>query len=139
MQRCTSDEYAALHRLAPAPARDVGDAAGACAAAARAPLAVITALAQRDCGGGAAPVANIIAALLPPHERASAVAVHHPDSVLWTVELGAEGDDDDDDAHADAQQAAPLVAVLIPDDMAAALAEQSSSGSSEGDSDDDAE
>ena len=127
--RCTANEYAAVHALAPALVHDAS--ASEAPAARRVDIPVCELRAAADCEDGPVPLEEALARHGCGPDRTPAVAIHHPDAVVWQVETAQE-----EAAAADATAHVPLVAALIPDEMAGGDSESSSSSSSSSSSDD---
>ena len=123
VQRATTEEYAVQHALAsPLPADALADSP---AKAERVAVAVCELRAAQDCAEGPVPLEEALMRRGCGPGDATAIALHHPDTVIWQVETADGSDDEGTDAFK------PLVAALIPDSMACDDDEnESASGSS---------
>ena len=122
VDRATAAEYAAVHKLA-LPSLDREQAA---APACRHMLIPVCELrSASDCAEGPAKLEDVLEARGCGPALTPAVALHHPDAVLWQVEAA---DEDAAAATAGDAEAPTLVAALIPDEL---VGSESESGSDE--------
>ena len=126
VQRATTEEYAVQHALAAPLPPDV--LAGAPAKAERVSVAVCELRAAQDCADGPVPLEEALTGRGCGPADKTAIAVHHPDAVIWQVETA-------DGSEEEATEAAfkPLVAALIPDSMACVESSDDESESSSSD------
>jgi hypothetical protein len=128
VQRATAEEYAVQHALA-TPLAEEALLAGAPTKAERVNIAVCELRAAEDCAAGPVPLEEALAGRGCGPANTTAIALHHPDCVIWQVET-ADGSEDEGSEVA----FKPLVAALIPDSMACVESDndESESSSSEG-------
>ena len=123
VQRASAEEYAGQHALAPPLPPD---ALADDSRAERVSIAVCELRSAQDCAEGPVPLEEALARRGCGPTDTCAVALHHPDTVIWQVETADEAEEDG--GHEAAFK--PLVAALIPDDMA--HADDGSSSSEDG-------
>ncbi len=127
--RASAEQYATVHCLAPAPPLSDADRADAAPPATRVRIPVLELRGAVDCADGPAQLSDVLAAHASGHPHAPAVALHHPDTVIWQVEAQDDAAGEAHGGEAAAGVHTPLVAALIPDALAAAAGSGSDSGS----------
>jgi hypothetical protein len=134
--RATAAEYTSLHALAPPLPQSTEEAV---LTASRVSIPVCELRTAQDCVDGPVPLEEALSLRGCGPEHTPAVALHHPDAVVWQVESQeADADAAGSDAAVEGAPArhVSLVAALIPDALAAAAGSSSdacSSSSSSGD------
>lgn len=128
--RATASEYTTTRALSPALSPDVSTPVvlpshAACSAV---HIPVLTLTAARDCVDGPAPLSQVLESRGCVAGATRAVALHHPDTVIWQVEAG-ETEETEAEAAPEAGYT-PLVAALIPD--ALAVVDSEDAGSDDG-------
>lgn len=131
VRRATADEYTAQHKLAPPLPGDTGD--GDAPPAVSVPVPVCELLSERECAEGPVSLEAALERRGCGPRRTPVVAVHHPDAVVWQVEMQEADEDGERQGEGGAEGGGPLIAALIPDELAAEGSDsESGSSSSEG-------